>query len=1043
MLAQGLAAANSRPMQGWNLTDAGADIARIRGRYPSYTRERLRQFARRLAKAIYPERIPVESIEIAGPTDRITLAEAEALDFQPTALGQALGPQWATWWFRVTARVPKAWRGERVDLYWDSRTEALLWLEGRSSQGLNVGRHSARLIEAAKGGESLTFVIEVACNREFGAQDDPTAPGSRSQAYRLAACELRRFDPAAWALFHDFDTLRQLEADRTPPQAPMSAGGVAPTIVRPALDTTWAGRLLHELNRVCNVLEPEKPATWDAGRAILALLLVSTNAAVTHELSAVGHAHIDTAWLWPIEETRRKCQRSFSTAVALMDAYPQFMFACSQAYQYAVIEQSDPDLFARIRAKAAGGQWVPVGGSWVEPDCNLPSGESMCRQFLYGQRYFEKTFGARSTVFWNPDVFGYAGQLPQLMREAGMTRFLTQKLSWNRFTAPPHHSFRWRGIDGSEVITHFPPADTYNGMASLAELRYHAANYKDADRSAEAYYLFGYGDGGGGADAGMIERLARAADLQGAPRSAIRGPDSFFARLEANAADLAIIEGELYFEYHRGTYTSQAEVKRLNRLVEGRLQAVEYLAAASTLADRTAPSRETVEGLWRTLLVNQFHDILPGSAISEVYQRTQRELSDLARASGDLADELVEGLSGPVTAGAAPRPVNTIGFPREEVAGDADGEPCFVIAAPFAAGRMATSPDTVRLSEDGDGGFHLENGRLRAAIGAGGGLRSLLHKATGREAVAGEANRIVLFDDRPTQYEAWDIDPFALETARVAPDAHSAAVVGRGPLRAEVTFERVLGEASRMVQTVRLDAGAERLEFDTVIDWRERRTLVKAVFPLACRSDSAAYETMFGAVERPTHANTDADLAKFEVPGHRWADLSEHGFGVSLLSDSRYGFSTFGNQMTLSLVRGTTSPDPGADIGEHRFCYALFPHAGDWRSAGTVAQAARFNRPLLWSKGAPAAILEQPLAHAAPPEVVIDTIKPAEDGDGWVVRLYESCGGRAAARLTFGAPVARAWLSNTLEDKLAPLVVEKGACTLALRPFQFATIRLA
>jgi alpha-mannosidase len=1025
------------------VTDAPADIARVRGRYPTYTRERLRQFARRLAKAIYPERIPVDLIEMAGPTDRITLAQAADLDYRPVALGQDLGPQWATWWFRVTATIPQAWRGDRVDLWWDSRTEALLWLAGRSSQGLNVGRHSARLVEAALGGESVSFVIEVACNREFGAQDDPTTPGSRAQPYRLTACELRRFDPAAWALFHDFDTLRQLEADRTPPQAPMSTGGVAPTIVRPALDTTWAGRLLHELNGVCNVLEPEKPATWDAGRAILAPLLASTNAAVTHELSAIGHAHIDTAWLWPIEETRRKCQRSFSSAVALMDAYPQFVFACSQAYQYAVIEQSDPDLFARIRAKAATGQWVPVGGSWVEPDCNLPSGESLCRQFLYGQRYFERTFGARSTVFWNPDVFGYAGQLPQLMREAGMTRFLTQKLSWNRFTAPPHHSFRWRGIDGSEVVTHFPPADTYNGMASLAELRYHAANYKDADRSADAYYLFGYGDGGGGADAGMIERLARTVDLQGAPRSAIRTPDAFFARLEESAADLAVIEGELYFEYHRGTYTSQAEVKRLNRLIEGRLQTLEYLAAASTLAGRPAPSRETIEGLWRTLLVNQFHDILPGSGIAEVYQRTHRELADLATAAGDLADELIEGLSAPVTPGAAPRPINTIGFSRAEVAAAPDGEPCFVIASPFAAGLIATSPDRVRLSGDGEGGFRLENGRLRAVLGAGGALRSLIHQSTGREAVAGEANRIVLFDDRPTQYEAWDIDPFALETARMAPGAHSAVVVRSGPLRAEVTFERMLGEASRMVQTVRLDAGGERLEFDTFIDWRERRTLVKVVFPIACRSDKAAYETMFGAVERPTHANTDADLAKYEVPAHRWADLSEHGFGVSLLSDARYGFSTFGNQMALSLVRGAASPDPGADIGEHRFRYALFPHAGDWRSAGTVAHAARFNRPLLWSKGAAAAILEQPLAQADPAEVVIDTIKAAEDGEGWLVRLYESCGGRAAAKLSFGAPVSRAWLSNTLEDKLTPLVVENGACALGLRPFQVATIRLA
>jgi len=1023
------------------VSESAADIARVRGRYPTYTRERLRQFARRLAKAIYPERTSVSRIEIAGPTDRITLAEAEALDYQPVALGQGLGPQWATFWFRVAATVPEDWRGARVDLFWDSRTEAMLWLDGRSAQGLNVGRHTARLTAEAAGGESLNFTIEAACNREFGSSDDPTLPGSRAQPYRLAACELRRFDPAAWALFHDFEALRQLEADRAPPQTPMSAGGVAPKIVRPALDTTWAGRLLHELNRVCNVLEPEDPTTWPVGKTILQTLLGSCNATVTHELSAVGHAHIDTAWLWPIEETRRKCQRSFSTAVALMDDYPAFKFACSQAYQYAVIEETDPDLFARIKAKVAAGQWIPIGGSWVEPDCNLPSGESICRQFLYGQRYFERAFGARSTVFWNPDVFGYAGQLPQLMREAGMTRFLTQKLSWNRFTTPPHHSFHWRGIDGSAVLTHFPPADTYNGMASMAELRYHAANYKDADRSADAYYLFGYGDGGGGANAGMIEALARAGDLQGVPRSAIRTPDAFFERLEANAADLAAIEGELYFEYHRGTYTSQARVKRLNRLVEGRLQDLDFLSAASGLCGQTAPSRETVEALWRTLLVNQFHDILPGSGIREVYERTERELGELADDAQALARDLLDGLSAS-EAPAGAHPVNTTGFPRAEIALDPAGELQFVIAQPFCAGEIATSGERVTLSTDAEGRYGLDNGRLSATFTAGGALRSLVHQATGREAMAGDGNRIVVFDDRPTEYEAWDIDPFALETARDAPGAHTTEVVSSGPLRAEIRFERRLGTASRMVQTVRLDAGADRLEFSTLIDWRERRTLVKAVFPIACSSTKATYETMFGAVARPTHANTDADLAQFEVPGHRWADLSEHGFGVSLLSDSRYGFSTFGNQMALSLVRGTTSPDPLADVGEHRFSYALFPHAGDWRTAGTVGEAARFNRPLLWAPGPPAAILRTPLAVASPARVVIDTIKPAEDGDSWLVRLYESCGGHVTAEISFGVPVTAAWLSNTLEDKVMPLALENGALALPLHPFQIATLRL-
>lgn len=1018
-----------------------SDVARGRGRYPAYTRQRLADFARRLRRAIYPAVAPVVAIEVAGPTDRIDFEEAARLDYRPSRTGEPLGPLWSTWWFRVTAEIPREWCGARVDLHWDSASEALLWQGGRSVAGLNIGRHQVRLTDAAARGERLVFHIEVACNRAFGVDHGGGGRrGGPDEPYALRACELRRFDPEAWRLFHDFETLRQLEADRTPAQTSRSYGAAGGGVLRPALDTTWAGRLLHDLNRVCNLIEPEDPATWPAARPILDGLLSARNADVTHDLYAVGHAHIDTAWLWPIEETRRKCQRTFATAVALMDDYPAFRFACSQAYQYAEIERADADLFARIKAKAAAGQWIPIGGSWVEPDCNLPAGESLCRQFLYGQRYFERTFGNRSTVFWNPDVFGYAGQLPQLMREAGMSRFLTQKLSWNRFTSPPHHSFAWRGLDGSEVLTHFPPADTYNGMATMEELRYHAANYKDADRSGEAMYLFGYGDGGGGADAGMIERLARAGDLQGVPRARIASPEAFFERLEARADDLAVIEGELYFEYHRGTYTSQGEIKRLNRLNEGRLQSLEFLCVASALAGRPVPGREEVEGLWRVLLTNQFHDILPGSSIAPVNVTAVAQLSALAE---DVAAANARLLAGMADGEGEATPVNAIGFSRTEVAESPDGAFVFVVAEPFAAGRVFTAPDAVSLEELPDGSVRLENAHLSALLSPAGEVLSLVHRESGREALAGPANRMVLHDDRPTAFDAWDIDPFALETARDAPGAHRREALSRGPLRAEVGFERRIGAASRLTQVVRLDAGARALEFHSVLDWRERNRWLKAVFPLDCRASRATFETLFGAVERPTHQNTDADVARYEVPGHRWADLSEPGFGVSLLSDSRYGFSVHGGLMGLSLARGPTSPDPRADAGEHRFAYALYPHSGDWREADTVAEGARFNRPFLWVRGGIADILRRPLVTASPGHVVVDGIKPAEDGEGWVVRLYESHGRRVRARLTFPLAVSSVQLSNTLEDRLGRLSLAGGACEVDLRGFQLMTIRVA
>ena len=589
------------------------------------------------------------------------------------------------------------------------------------------------------------------------------------------------------------------------------------------------------------------------------------------------------------------------------------------------------------------------------------------------------------------------------------------------------------------MLTHFPPADTYNGMATMEELRYHGANYKDADRSSEAMYLYGYGDGGGGVTAPMIERLARAADLQGVPRATFAGPDAFFDRLAERVGDLATIEGELYFEYHRGTYTSQGEIKRFNRLNEGGLQTLEFLAVATALAGGSAPARDEVEGLWRRLLTNQFHDILPGSSIGEVNVTAVRELTTLAADLEAMNTGLLAGLAG---AGRGAVPVNPTGFARAEIAETPNGDLVFALAAPFAAGRIGETSDRVTLAEAADGTITLENAALTAVLSAGGEVLSLVHRASGREALSGPANRMLLHDDRPVRFDAWDIDPFALETTRDVAPAHAREILSRGPLRAEVRFERRIGAASAMTQTVRLDAGARRLEFHTLLDWHERERWLKAAFPLACRAMSASFETLFGAVERPTHQNTDADAARYEVPGHRWADLSEPDFGVSLLSDSRYGFSSLGQVLGLSLARGATWPDPRADAGEHRFAYALYPHAGDWRAAGTVAEGAAFNRPLLWASGAAAPVLGASLVSASPAQVVVDGIKPAEDGEGWVVRLYESTGAQVRARLAFGPAVAHAWLSNTLEDRLEPIALKDGACEVDLRGFQLLTIRV-
>ena len=953
-------------------------------RHRDYTRARLAQTSTRLRELVRRETRPLDELLVAGPVDRISLGRARALDYRPVELGERFGPLWATYWLRGSVSVPEEWQGARVDLLWDSASEATLWLGGVPAQGLNQHHRDAVLAERAKGGERVELEVELACNGLFGKQQPP---------FELHRAEIGRFDPDAWSLWLDFETLRALSAE-------------------PGLDESWAGELLSELNRFCN--------EWDP--AILAALYERRNATTAHEVAAIGHAHLDTAWLWPLAETVRKAVRTFTTQAQYLDEYPDYRFACSQAQQYAWIEEREPGLWERIRAHVAGGRWIPVGGTWVEPDCNIPSGESLLRQFVHGQRWFEERFGRRCAEFWNPDVFGYNGQLPQIMREGGVERFLTQKLSWNRFNRPEHHTFTWEGVDGSRVLAHFPPADTYSSEADVTQLRKSAREYLDHEHSRTALLVFGHGDGGGGPTREMIETLRRARDLQGLPRTAMRSSEEFFEALEAEEGERPVVVGELYFEYHRGTYTTQARTKLLNRRAEEALHDAELLC---TLAGGDYPRAE-LDRLWKLLLLQQFHDILPGSSIRLVYEDAERDLGEVVAGASALADEALGRVGG--------GPFNTTPFPRREVAESPDGELAVVEAAPHARGEFVLIQH--KLSRDG---LVLENEHLRAELAEDGTVVSLLEKTTGREALAAPGNRLELYEDRPVAFDAWDVDPFHLETRVDCPPAERWEVVTEPGLRAEIAFERPLGEASRMRQIVRLDAGSRRLEFRTTVDWREEHRLLKTCFPLAVRAPNATYEMQFGYAERPTHYSTSFDRARYEVPAHRWADLSEHGFGVALLNDCKYGYSCYGSELRLSLLRAPKSPDPEADMGTHVLAYALFPHAGGWREAGVVAEAGRFNRPLRW--GACVEATQSPPATSVDdPNLVLDTVKRAEGSDAIVLRLYEAHGARGVARVRLALPFAEARLANALEDEGDRLDVDGDEIVVPYRPHQIVTV---
>jgi alpha-mannosidase len=745
----------------------------------------------------------------------------------------------------------------------------------------------------------------------------------------------------------------------------------------------------------------------------------------SHVITAVGHAHIDTAWEWPLREGKRKCARSWSTQLALMDEYADYVFAASQPAQYQWMKDSYPDIYKRIKEKVAGGRWEPVGAMWVEPDCNLPSGESLVRQLLHGKRFFMREFGYETKILWLPDVFGYPGNLPQLMAEAGCDFFLTQKLSWNDTNKPEHHTFIWEGIDGTRIFTHFPPADTYNGNFSAEEVAQSIRNFKDAERSNRSLYLFGWGDGGGGPESAMIESARRLGVELG-------HASDFFEQASAEAKDLTTWAGELYFELHRGTYTSQARTKLLNRRSEQALREAEMWSVA---AGDEYPASE-LDAAWKTVLLNQFHDILPGSSIDWVYEEAHRDLGQVAQTADGIAKQAASRIA---STGDQLAVFNVNSHRRREVVDLADR--LRVVEAPPCGWAVQSDAHVTRdqLVEVSDS--VMQNNLLRVEWDDRGLLTSIWDKEVQREVLGGPGNLLQLHDDNPKKWDAWDIDLDYLKSKTDLNQLSSQQVEQPVGLRGAVRFTREFG-ASRFSQRMVLDADSRVLRFECDVDWQEQHKLLKVAFPVTVSFEDATYETQFGHVRRPTHSRTSRAKAMFEVCAQRWADLGEAGYGVALLNDCKYGYDIHGSVMRLSLLRAPTHPDPTADRGQHRFTYALMPHPGDFRKAGVIEAAEDLNAPLRVISGGLASAQSRSLIELSTPQVIVAAIKRAEDSDATIVRLYEAWGGSCRAKIRTTLPARRAALCDLLERERAEVAVQDGELELEFTPFKILTLKL-
>ncbi|VDM46288.1 unnamed protein product [Toxocara canis] len=950
-----------------------------------------------------------------------------------TKRGFTFGPTWSTHWFQVDIEIPNGWNKKELMLRFDAGCEALVWgLEGRPTQGLSpdFGRIGVRISSTLL--VQRVFIEASANERNGDGNGGQIRPAKLDRMFQIRLAEVTEYNRLVEELLVDFELMLEM-AKLLPKEGARRYE---------ALYT--ANDMINRLISSNFSLESRKKCHEQAMQ-----FFRQANGASQMTLYAIGNCHIDTAWLWRFEETKRKCARSWATTLSLMENNSKMTFAVSQAQQLVWLREQYPSLYEDMQDRAMDGKLVGVGGSWVEMDGNMPNGESVIRQLLYGQREFKKMFGNYSNIFWLPDTFGYSAQLPQLMRHCGMCYFVTQKMSWSLVNKFPHHSFRWFGIDGSSVLAHFPP----HHYITVNECLESMSNFSDHGRSKVAMMLYGHGDGGGGPDEIMLKRAERLADCDGVPKVRHATPNEFFDELEKDSDNLCEWRGELYLELHNATYTTQSMIKKMNRLIEGILRDHEFL---QTIARIELGRGRSLSDEWKRFLLNQFHDVLPGTCIKEVvedamliYKRLLDELTiDKGKGLKMIGEFLCcsSGISENEPLSPNKWVVNSCGWIRTFFHNNR-----LLQLAPFSVTPMNELKSLkIELSKqpiatEEEDGFILQNHFLIAKLNKNGQLTSVKVLGVNEsrngsdsemfEAIPSEslANQFVIFDDVPLYWDAWDVMDYHMETRKPLTKASSANVVENSPLYARIRFEIRIGKESAIVQFVSLRTDLPYITFDTTVLWHEAHKFLKVEFPVNVNSAQASYDIQYGYVNRPTHRNTSWDAAKYEVCAHKWMALCEYNRGVALLNDCKYGHACEGNVMRISLLRSSKSPDDTADMGQHKFSYAFYPFLGSMQrptsspKVSVMRAAFEFNSPVRYVEGWQ---VENKIANlfaiTGSEGVMVDTIKPSEDDENaLIMRLFECFGGGAYIRLYLRhARIVSVDLADGLERSLANIPIE-------------------
>ncbi|MEZ3446274.1 MAG: alpha-mannosidase [Lachnospiraceae bacterium] len=965
------------------------------------------------------------------------------------------------YWFKTTYRVPKELDGKRMWLHvrtqideWDDakNPQFLLFVNGEVVQGIDMNHRDVWLSPSAKEGDVL----------ELGLQ---AYTGTLHTEFNLIV-EMQEIDALIEKVYYDlwvplaaFSRMEEDDKNRRDIEAILNR-----TVNFIDLRTPYSGEFHRTLSEASDYIDKALYSDMAGYQDVIA--------------TCIGHTHIDVAWWWTVAQTREKTGRSFATVLKLMEEYPNYKFMSSQPQLYAFLKERYPELYEKAKERIREGRWEPEGGMWVEADCNLTSGESLVRQFMHGKRFFKEEFGVDNRILWLPDVFGYSGALPQIMKKCGIDYFMTTKLAWNQFNKIPYDTMRWRGIDGSEVLTHLittlgvnqPIKDfftTYNGMLHPDAIMGGWMRYQNKDINNDILVSYGYGDGGGGPTREMLETSIRMEKgVKGIPKVRQAFARTYFDELKERVSDnnrLPVWEGELYFEYHRGTLTSMARNKRSNRKSELGLMDLELLSVLA--APGVAYPQEELDAMWKVVLLNQFHDILPGSSIHEVYEVTKEEY---ARLAGQLAAMTAERRKAVAGSGEAVTVFNTTGQARNDIVNlgslqgsvlmDSDGEVypiqktkdgsiAFVRGLPSKGYRSFTVSDTASAVERTPftlvGERQLETPFYTVVIDGQGMFTSLYDKENDREVLqqGQRANLLRMYEDKPIYFDNWDIDIFYTEKYWDVDSVERMEWTEIGAVRAVLEITRKASQ-STIWQKVIFYADSRRIDFETRVDWKEHQTLLKVHFPVAVHTDEATFDVQFGNLTRKTHQNTSWDVARFESCGQKWMDLSEGHYGVSLLNDCKYGHSVKDSNMALTLIKSGTEPNPTTDQEEHVFTYAIYPHAEGWRAAGTVAEAYKLNQPLLVQTQTEEKE-DYSFASVAHDNVIIETVKKAEDGNGTVIRMYESENALTKTKLTVNTNFNKAYICNLLEETECEADVAGREIEVVLKPYEVVTVKVS